>query len=284
MAEITIDYEAIGKRALSYSSLKEFAKSPEHFIKYISERKAPTPAMIFGSLLDSLILTPDTWGDTFVVKPEKPPYLKDLEAEHGKIKGREMYEANKVAEKDWIAANQGKTFIDAEDLEKAKKIAEKVFNHPPAMEILNQLTQTQETIYFVDPITKLKVVCKLDGRGENLIMDLKSTTSADPDDFIKSCLNFDYDLQAGVYCEGVAKKEFNFPPYYFLAVETSAPYGISICRASDEFIERGKLRLRSLLDNFKYCLDNKLFHQSYEFRSKFGPHILELPKWAKISE
>ena len=37
---------------LSFSSLKQFAKSPEHFIRYKLEKFLPTPAMIFGSLVD----------------------------------------------------------------------------------------------------------------------------------------------------------------------------------------------------------------------------------------
>ena len=46
---ITID--TLKERPLSYSSLKEFAKSPRHYVEYLRREKKPTAAMAFGSLV-----------------------------------------------------------------------------------------------------------------------------------------------------------------------------------------------------------------------------------------
>lgn len=279
--EYGIDYTAIRKKILSYSSLKQFNKSPEHFVHYLKDKFSPTPAMIFGLLLDKMILTPGTWQEDFVVKPDKNPYLKDLEAEFGKAEGREKYEQNKITEQKWLEDNQGKTFVTQDQIDTATFITKKVFANAEAAALLSLVTQTQKRIEFTDKTTGLKVCGYEDGEGDNIIMDLKSCINADPEEFVRQAIKLGYDLQAAVYLEAAKLRSFKFPEYWFLCVETSEPYGISVIRASDEFIEYGKLTLRNSLDNFKYCLDNKLFHQSYQFRNKFGPLTLELPGWLK---
>lgn len=260
-----IDYEAIRNKTLSYSSLKQFKKSPEHFMQYMLKKMEPTPAMIFGTLLDKMILTPDTWQESFTVMP-----VFDKRTTVGKIGYAEF-----------VKENAGKTFIAEDDVVTAEFITEKVFKNAAAKELLDRIDRTQDMISYTDNKTGLKLRGFLDGKGDGFIMDLKSCQSADPDLFIKQAINLDYTLQAGVYLEAAARTFFEFPEYYFLCVETSAPYGISVCRASDDFIKLGKKDLRTQLDRFKYCLDNELFHQSYEFRNLFGPNILDLPGWAK---
>jgi PDDEXK-like uncharacterized protein DUF3799 len=276
-----IDYDRIRKKILSYSSLKQFNKSPEHFVHYLNSGFKPTPAMIFGSLLDKMILTPGTWEEEFTVFPEKPPLKKDLVELHGKEIGAEMYAANKIKHEEWLTANTGKTFVTQEQIETAKFITAKVFANHEAAALLSLVTQTQKRVEFTDKATGLKVCGYEDGEGDTIIMDLKSCVSAEPEKFGRQAVDLGYDLQAAVYLEAAKLTSFKFPEYWFLCVETSEPYGISVIRASDEFIEYGKLNLRTALDNFKYCLDNKLFHQSYQFKNKFGPLTLELPSWLK---
>ena len=55
---------------LSPSSLRAFCKSPRHFIAYKLRKFKPTPAMIFGSLVDCLITQPDQFDKHFFFQPE----------------------------------------------------------------------------------------------------------------------------------------------------------------------------------------------------------------------
>ncbi len=274
-------YERITKKTLSYSSLKQFNKSPEHFVHYLKGGFVPTAAMIFGSLLDKMILTPGTWQDDFIVKPEKPPLKKDLVEQYGKETGAEMYIAGKANYEKWMEDNAGKTFVTQEQIDEAAFITKKVFANTEAAALLAMITSTQRRVEFTDKATGLKVCGYLDGEGDTIIMDLKSCQSAEPEKFARQACDLGYHLQAAVYLEAAKLNGFRFPEYWFLCVETAEPYGIAVIRASDEFIEYGKLELRNSLDNFKYCLDNRLFHQSYQFKNKFGPLTLELPGWLK---
>ena len=55
------------KVRLSFSSLKQFSKSPEHFVRYKLAKFLPTPSMIFGNLVDTLIFTEDKLQDKFII-------------------------------------------------------------------------------------------------------------------------------------------------------------------------------------------------------------------------
>ena len=55
---------------LSYSSLKEFAKSPNHFIQYIERKFEASDAMIFGSAVHCAILEPDEFHNRYFVLDE----------------------------------------------------------------------------------------------------------------------------------------------------------------------------------------------------------------------
>ena len=271
--------EDIEKRHLSYSSLKEFRRSPEHFIHYCTTKRPPSAAQAFGSLVDKMILTPDQWEESFVVVPEKPAFLKDLVAEHGKEKGRELYDEGKRSYEEFLAKNAGKTFVTEAEIEEAKMVTTKVWSNPASAAILERVTNTQKELRWTDRKTGLKMVSYLDGIGDGLILELKTTQNADPESFSRDCMNYLYWLQAGIYMEGIKATEFLFPDFYYLAVEKTAPYGVCILKADKKYLDYGRQEFRKLLDRFKYCLEQDLFNTSYEFKSAVGYHSLDLPGW-----
>jgi hypothetical protein len=75
---------------LSYSSLREFAISPRHFLRYKLRQKEQTPAMVFGSLVDCMILTEDQVEARFAVAPDVDRRTKD-----GKAKWEEFIQQPK---------------------------------------------------------------------------------------------------------------------------------------------------------------------------------------------
>ena len=62
-----IDQNFVEKRPLSKSSLKAFRKSPRHYLAYLDKKFAATPAMILGSVVDTLTLEPDKFDKRFMV-------------------------------------------------------------------------------------------------------------------------------------------------------------------------------------------------------------------------
>lgn len=246
------DYEKIAARKLSYSSLKEFAKSPQHFVKYITEPKEITDAMRFGSLIDILLFSPDTAEDVLYVMPK---------LDRRKKEGKETYDRH-------LKESEGKIIVDAEKLAEAKFIVKIIRENPESSELLNRCVNVQNKIEWEDSKTGLRLIAVTDaddGREGQLIVDLKSTASADPDDFNRQIFNMDYTLQAGCYRSAMRHKYFKFPGVSWIAVEQKSPFGISVIHADDEMIEFADRYFAMILERFKYCLDNKLFHLSYSF-------------------
>lgn len=121
------------------------------------------------------------------------------------------------------------------------------------------------------------MVSFLDGKGDDIILELKTTRDADPKKFYRDCLTYDYHMQAGIYVEGIRCREFKFPDHYFIAVEKEAPFGISVLKSDAGFIKYGQKMYRRAMDMMKYCIEKREFESSYEFHSITGYHNLELP-------
>ena len=106
---------------------------------------------------------------------------------------------------------------------------------------------------------------------------MKSTENAQRTAFQRSCVSYDYDLQAAVYLEGlriVFGRDFDFS---FLAFEKEEPYGVALYGAPDAMIERGQRRFREALAKFKVCRETGCW-PGYQPDGDY--EVLEWPRWA----
>lgn len=259
--EFKLTMEYLQKRPLSYSAMKFFQKSPKHYIHYITTpRKDPTPEMMLGSVVDCLLWTPDEFDKSYCVLPD---------LDRRTTKGKEEYKN--------ILANSGSKKIISDYVERlAKVVVKELKNNEHVMRVLNKVTQAQKTVKWTDEETGLPLIAIYDGSGDKIIAELKTAKSAEPTQFAKDAYGLDYPLQCGMYMQGSNAKSF-----YYIVAEKEEPYGISVLKASDEYIEYGKKRLRFLLNEFKYCLDNNLFDRGYDYRYTNGYDYIELPPLAK---
>lgn len=290
--KITLD--SIKARPLSYSSLKHFKRSPMHFAEYRGRLdQEETAALIFGNLLDCLLLTPWEFDNryTVAVRPIKnaPPALLL------KYVGREKYDAYKIelekAEKEFkekmdkynaLINDASRIIVTQGDVDKAKAMCEAIRKNPTARKMIERVTEVQVERRWVDKKTGLPVLCRMDGSGEDLIFELKTAANADPEEFYKDAYKFQYPLQCGMELESFRVKN-KFPQFWYIVIEKTAPYGVSVFQPTDDYIELGKLEYRSYMDSFKYCLDNDKFTEGYEFKSSRADktHALDLPPWAR---
>lgn len=274
-----ITKEFIETRPLSYSSLKAFLRSPQHYVHYISTQKSATPAMEFGSLIDCLILTPDKFEEKYLVTEKI-----DRRTKEGKAKEEEFI----LAEAKFHEENgYSKKRIDEKQLEEAKQIVLKVNQDENARDILSLITQTQYKIDYRDKETDLPYIGYVDAIGEKdgkpIIVELKTCQDASENEFSRDAFYLHYYLQCAGYLEGIARKKGIFPDFYYLVVETNAPYGVNVIKAPSDYIQYGKEKLRGLFDDFKFCLDNNFFDKSYSFKSLVGYNQLTVPGWVKYN-
>ncbi len=67
---MNITRETLLERPLSFSSIKQFIRSPQHYIQYLTQERKQTDAMLLGSVVHNLILQPEKFNDNFAVEPE----------------------------------------------------------------------------------------------------------------------------------------------------------------------------------------------------------------------
>jgi len=247
----------IKDRPLSYSSLKQFSKSPQHYIDYITKvRTPPTPAMFLGSLLDVMLLSPKDFEETYFISPI---FKHDGRTKLGK---EERAKAREDA--------GDKICIDWDTYQTGLKMLESLYRDSDAMHYIDRIQYSQSSIIWTDPNTKLKSISKLDAEGDkgevtDFIMDLKSATDAEESKFIRDAHNFGYHIQAGGYTLAMKRKFFRFPDYINVVVESKPPYAVNVFKGSNKYIETSQNEYEYLLLAFNMCLKENLWHLGHSF-------------------
>lgn len=252
---------------LSYSSISQFKKSPRSFIDYKMGKKEQTDAMLLGSLVHCLVLTPDLF--------EKQYYLFDDSEKVAEIGGGNPRATTKY--KEWKAAQfesmpENLCIISKDNLNQAKVMADAVLNNSVSKSILAKCPEREVKVHF--DINGLPFVSFIDAKGEECIIDLKICQDAEPKKFQRTIINDGYYLQGGVY--SVALEELK--PFYIIAVDRSG--GVSVHKLMDSLIEHGMNEFERLTREFNDCVDNNDFHCSFEYRSHSGFYHMDKPAYA----
>ena len=249
-AKIVIDEAFLKKRPLSYSSLKEFRKSPRHYYEYITKpRTPPSDVMIIGNAVEALALPPYKLNNKFIV-------YKDFKKQSGaaKEKWKDLLGRAKEEKKMLLSLNQ---------LELAKICKNELFSNLKSKIFFENVKDTQVKLQWVDPATKLPLIGYVDFTANvwetNVKIDLKTSFDTEPGKFNRNAYNLKYYLQAGCYLEGYKRTRFEFPEFLFITSETTSPFNVSVMYCDHRFKKTAQDEFTGLLQAFKYCLN----HQQY---------------------
>ncbi len=253
---VDITEEFVKGRPLSYSSMKNFKKSPRHYKHYVSKKREPaTDAQLLGSVVDCLLLEPKKFERRFRLY-EKFPRRSNAD----KLKWQNLVEG---AQKDRVQ------LITPEVKKTAEYCIEAIKQHPEAMELIEGKRYVQHKLEWKEHSVKLPMIGYIDfdsitARG-HFIVDLKTTNDASTESFCKDIIKFGYDGQGATYCRGFHKTRFEFPKYCWLAVETSEPYGVNVIHFDPKDLQIAKDALMADLRAFRKCLDENRFDEDYRF-------------------
>ena len=242
-------------RPLSYSSLKAFSVTPNHLVSYWNKERTSSAAMVKGSLIHTLILEPETFGDVYAIW-------------NGGRRGTNAY-------KEFIAANENKEIIKPEELEEVKPIAELARKNI----LIKKLKGAEELIEWEFSGVPFKGF--VDGYGEGFILDVKTTTDASPRSFLRDFVKYKYYWQAALYLHAnrTLKLAGDNPDFFIIAVETSAPFNTQVYKVTPEFIDQGFKEVARAVQEFK---DWDGTPGGYDYNNIFaegGVLPLEVPKW-----
>jgi hypothetical protein len=111
---------------VSYSALKAFSQSPNHYIKYVTE-KVDTDAFRFGRALHCAILEMHKYNDEYIVAPT--------------INRRTN--VGKTEWADFVKANKGKTVLTKAEQDTIDIMVDKIHMNPESRELLSNAPQRE---------------------------------------------------------------------------------------------------------------------------------------------
>lgn len=264
---IKIDLEYLKNRPVSYSALQHFVRSPKHYLHYLTGPRKKSPALALGSAVDCMLLPTVEFEKRFAVHPNYNPWTFD---------GKAMLEI-------FAQDNPGKILISKDEYEKATMMKNAVLENDEARNILEQITDFQKELRWIDEETGIPCLAYLDGIGKDITAELKTAKDASQTSFMRDAFNFGYHFQTGIYKIGQASTNCLTKNYRYIVVEKELPFAVAIYEPTKDYVEAGKKIFRKVLKDFKYCMDNDLFESGYGFWAGNDEKVLslDLPPWSK---
>ena len=249
---------------ISKSSLFKITKSPMHFKWAMENPQEDTPSLLFGRCVHKYILEPETFFNEVAIIPTCDKRTKE---------GKAIYEK-------FLVVSSGKDVISQTDFEIIKEMAEVIRGNKFADLLLTG--QHEESFFWTDEETgeacKCRPDCLCEIKGRHIIVDYKTTEDAETSAFMKSAIKYGYDLQAGMYIEGM-KHNTDIEDYMFVFVaqEKKPPYAINIVECTPDFITEGTQLFHDLMAIYHECKEKDDW---YGYMQN-GINKLELPDWLK---
>lgn len=244
------DYHA--DPALGSTSLKTLAlRTPAHW-KWESEHPVHKDIYDLGTVAHSLILEDDESGVEVI----------DVDDKRG----------NKWTIPAAAAVNNGKIPLKRADWEMVKAMRDSVMAHPLAR---NAFTghRAEQSVFWEEDGQILK--CRPDAWKAGLVVDLKTTADANPNEFGKAAFNFGYFMSAPHYIDGIKAATGQDVKFAFVNVEKSPPYLVSVTELSDEDMNRGRYQIDRAKRIYRECLASGKWPGYAQFTTA------SLPRWAQ---
>ena len=242
--EYHADYSAISKSMLWRFRDRRQAYRAE-FVDCVRAPKEPSDAMKMGTLAHAGCLHPESLDKLYAVYPES---VLGKNGTRGTGAAREFEEA---------AAKQGKIVLKAEQMELVRGMVASVKAKLEPWLKVNSIRE--RPVYWENPQTGLLCRCMADWLIEKqdvvFAFDLKTTSSAHPDEFVRKVEDYGYWLQQSHYCEGI-EALFGKPcQFRFVVVESDFPHTCCVqAMQTDLQIQESKERRIALLRDLKHCL------------------------------
>lgn len=282
---------------VSQSQMTELLRSPAHFrARYGPDAKPfhATPAMLVGTAVHALVLEPEVFERQFCSRADYQgePTIAELQ-EKLTDDGVAFKKTAKKSELLQLAYPEGvpsdrRTALSAEDWETVNGVGQALRSHDITGAWFDDSQadyrkHNEVSIYAHGPHEHLLKarLDRLQGDGDRLlILDLKTTDSAEPSSFARKMVGLSYDLQAAWY-QRLGQEAFPDRPveFLFVAVERKPPYAVQVYQADESVIASGLRKMDRALSRYRDCL-------ALNYWPAYEPTIrsLAMPGWATMPE
>lgn len=251
------EYHA-AKDILSSSGARRLITStPRKFYEEMTTVRPYNPAFEIGHAAHTLMLTV---GDPFEVVDADSWRTKDAKAARD------------------AALQAGNTPLLAKEYAQVRAMADAILEHPVTGELFTRNdTTSEQSLYWKDEQTG--VACRarpdLAVNDWSLIVDYKTTLSADPREFAKSIAKYGYHQQQAWYCEAVETLTGIRPEFVFVCQEKTPPYEVSLIQLDADAVRIGGRLNEDARSIYAACMDSGVW-PSYPT----SVQVVGLPAWA----
>ena len=266
------DYYNLPNTWVSQSSLKCFIKSPlEYKHQFVDGHSSwtTTPNMALGSLVHCLLLEP------LLVEQQYFVYDESQRPEPDKTMASNLNKAWKAA-LEGGARESGTTIVSQDVYAKGDAMLQVVCNNENAVEyffpnddythVYTDLTELP--IFWKNDCSELALKSKLDkllidpASGKAIVVDYKTTSASNSQEFSWSVKKYGYDVQAAFYEDAArAYLELNYPgitfdiTVLFIPQRTTAPYQVlGVLQLDQQTLRAARDRYERALQELEGCL------------------------------
>lgn len=240
------------KDSLSSSGARTILwESPAAFNYQLTASRKPKDSYDMGHLIHLLVL-----GEGGLVEVLDPAEI-GVKADGSKSDTPKSTKAWKDAVAE--VRERGATPVTPAEYATAKQMADKVREHPRAADLLSQ-GDAEISGWWTDPETGVRLRWRGDwlheGRTRLIIVDYKSTKSARPSSFHRSCSDYGYHQQEAWYKAGARANDLDEDPLFlFIAQEKEPPYLVSVHESHPDDVVRAAALNRKAIDTYARCRD-----------------------------
>ena len=217
---------------LHYSDLRQFSRSAAHYKHRIQETYEATRAMRVGTCVHHLVL-----GE----RQDRPLVVFPGERRQGNA--WEAFKHN----------NQGVEIVTQPEMDDAKPVALAVLANPFAKELMAGAELEVPLKWEMRGVP-----CSTGGvdiLGKSYVVELKTTSCAEPDAFERHSFKMLYQAQLAWYRAGLAELGRPVNEAFIIAAETEAPYPVTVFKLSAELLEDGAKSIALWLERYIQCRD-----------------------------
>lgn len=272
---------------ISKSGLDSLNLSPAiYYARHLDPNRPPArekAGQLEGSLAHCAILEPGEFEKRYAIVPESAP-RRPTDAQW---KAKNPSPESVAAMAWWREFNEttnGATIVTHDQYQTAVRQAVSVRALPEVGDAI-QVGRPEVSAFWRDPETGVECRCRPDlvhdtGEAGDILLDVKTFSSAAPDEFRRQVARKRYDVQAAYYSDGYAKSSGRpVLAFVFVAVETEWPYAANAFVLDEESLEAGRQKYRRNLRTYAECLRTNTW-PGYST----GIDIIRLPQWALITE
>lgn len=251
-----------GDAHLSYSSLKAFAESPRHFMRYKTEKRT-SKAMDWGNLMHTLALEPETFEERYYTIPPDAP-KKPTSAQ---LKAKKPSDKTLTQIEWWenfLSDKHGKEEVKFDDKTLAERAVKALHSNKGCSFLFERIDEAEYKINWEYKGFKWKgAIDIILGAGFGYC-DLKTIANAHPKKCTWEIFDRKYHWQAYLYTRSRGVKT----PYYIVFIDKQL--NITTIQLKESTILAAGEEINETIAKFKKCLFFNEWDKSYDFHRKNG--------------